>query len=159
VEDGQTAELAAEQLFGTTLIVGYVTPGPDAAIGAMATVGDSGAWILHGDRYEAVLAEKNDPQAVFVSSAVSPLPRIPEKLTPVGFRLPPGAALLVGTDGFGDPLGGGEGQVGRVFAEKLRNPPASRAFAHLLDFSRRTFDDDRTLLAVWANPVDSKVQR
>ena len=157
--EGETAELAAERLFGTTLIVGYVAPGSESAAGAMVTVGDSGAWILDRAHYEAVLAEKSDPRAAFVSSAVSPLPRIPRELAPVAFRLPPGAALLVGTDGFGDPLDGGDGPVGRLFADRLRIPPASIAFAHLLDFSRRTFDDDRTLLAVWANPDDPGTPR
>jgi hypothetical protein len=63
--------------------------------------------------------------------------------------LAPGEVLLVGTDGFGDPLGAGDGAVGALFAGALRVPPPPLGLAHLLDFSRETFDDDRTLVAVW----------
>jgi hypothetical protein len=39
-----------------------------------------------------------------------------------------------------------------MFAEYLATPPPPRALAHLLDFSRETFDDDRTLFALWQQP-------
>jgi hypothetical protein len=67
--------------------------------------------------------------------------------------------LLVGTDGFGDPLGDGDGKVGQLFAEHLKMPPPPRALAHLLDFSRETFDDDRTLLAIWPLPPGQEPPR
>ncbi|MGH3832079.1 MAG: hypothetical protein ACRDRS_16810 [Pseudonocardiaceae bacterium] len=60
-----------------------------------------------------------------------------------------GTVLLVGTDGFGDPLGDGSGLVGDLFREVLASPPPPLGLAHALDFSRETFDDDRTLLVVW----------
>jgi hypothetical protein len=47
--------------------------------------------------------------------------------------------------------------VGQLFAEHLHIPPPALAFAHLLDFSRETFDDDRTLVAVWPLPFDGGV--
>lgn len=143
---------AVEELLATTLVAGYVAPATDGATGAMVQIGDSSAWILADGRYHPVLAQKNDPHAAVISSAVSPLPRVPEGLTPVTFRLLPGMALLVGTDGFGDPLGDGDGKVGHLFAENLCVPPPGRGLAHLLDFSRDTFDDDRTLIVVWPRP-------
>ena len=94
-----------------------------------------------------------------ISSAVSPLPRVPERLAPVEFRLFPGTALLVGTDGFGDPLGDGDGKVGHLFAGHLRTPPPARGLAHLLDFSRDTFDDDRTLVVLWHRPGERGLPR
>jgi hypothetical protein len=115
----------------------------------MIQIGDSGAWVLRGDRYYPVLDQKHDHGAPVISSAVSPLPRIPAPLPVAEFELDPDAVLLVGTDGFGDPLGDGDGQVGQLFTQHLASPPAPRALAHLLDFSRETFDDDRTLLAIW----------
>jgi serine/threonine protein phosphatase PrpC len=112
-------------------------------------IGDSGAWVLHDGHYYPLLEQKNDPDAQIISSAVSPLPRLPARITPTEYRITPGAVLLLGTDGFGDPLGDGDGQVGRLFAKHLSTPPPARGLAHLLDFSRDTFDDDRTLLAIW----------
>lgn len=51
----------------------------------------------------------------------------------------------------GDPLGDGDGRVGALFARHLAVPPTPLRLAHVLDFSHETFDDDRTLVAVWPN--------
>jgi hypothetical protein len=150
---------AVEKLVATTLVAGYVTPAAGEAAGAVVQIGDSSAWILTDGRYHPLLDQKNDPHAQIISSAVSPLPRVPERLAPVEFRLFPGTALLVGTDGFGDPLGDGDGKVGHLFAEHLRTPPPARGLAHLLDFSRDTFDDDRTLVVLWHRPGERGLPR
>jgi Protein phosphatase 2C len=146
-----------EDLLATTLVAGYVQPGPEGAAGAIVQVGDSGAWILRYNRYYPVLGRKNDPNAQVISSAVSSLPRIPEHLTPIEFLLYSDAVLLIGTDGFGDPLGDGEGKIGHLFAEHLRTPLPARGLAHLLDFSRDTFDDDRALIAIWPKANEPEV--
>ena len=125
----------------------------------MIQIGDSGAWILQQGRYHPILAQKNHPDAHVVSSAVSPLPRLPDEIRPVEFGLRPDCVLLVGSDGFGNPLGDGDGKVGHLFAEQLRTPPPAAAFAHLLDFSRETFDDDRTLMAIWIRPLNPAAAR
>jgi hypothetical protein len=148
---------AVEGLLATTLTAGYVRPGLEGATGAIVQVGDSGAWVLHHGRYSPLLGQKNDPHAQVISSEVFPLPRIPEHLMPIEFRLAPDEVLLIGTDGFGDPLGDGEGKIGHLFAEHLQTPPPARGLAHLLDFSRDTFDDDRTLVAVWQKANRLKV--
>ncbi|WP_152646149.1 protein phosphatase 2C domain-containing protein [Streptacidiphilus albus] len=137
------------QLLATTLVAGLATPTSTGLQVAVVRIGDSNAWVLNGGAYEAVW-EPPPPKAQEVaSSAVRPLPYVSSGLTPRGFVLPEHAVLLVGTDGFGGPLGDGVGHVGRFFAERLAAPPPALEFAHLLDFSRETFDDDRTLLAVW----------
>ena len=123
----------------------------------MVQIGDSGGWVFLERRYRPVLQQKNHPHAEILSSAVSPLPRTPARITPVSFQLPPGSVLLAGTDGFGDPLGDGSGMVGQLFAEHLHSPPPTQAFAHLLDFSRETFADDRTLVGVWSLPPEGSV--
>jgi hypothetical protein len=78
-----------------------------------------------------------------------PLPYVPESVEAVVEHLTASEVLLVGTDGFGDPLGDGTGPVGALFARHLAVPPTPLRLAQLLDFSRETFDDDRTLVAVW----------
>jgi serine/threonine protein phosphatase PrpC len=146
---------AVEDLFATTLVAGYLLPDEGGgAAGSMIQIGDSSAWVLHNGRYHSLLDQKHDPQAEVISSAVSPLPRVPTYMAPLDFRLQRDEVLLIGTDGFGDPLGDGDGKVGQLFTGHLTTPPSGRALAHLLDFSRETFDDDRTLVAVWQRPPE-----
>jgi hypothetical protein len=85
------------------------------------------------------------------SSAVVGLPRVPTEVTPVVADVKGDDVLLVATDGIGDPLGTGQGGVGNLFRDVLTKayPPSLIEFAHAVDFSRETFDDDRTLVAVW----------
>ena len=47
------------------------------------------------------------------------------------------------------PLAGGDGRGGPTLARELARPPDVVDFARLLDFSRSTYDDDRSLIAVW----------
>jgi hypothetical protein len=150
---------AVENLLATTLIAGYIAPAPHGAVAVLVQIGDSAAWVLKDGRYYSLLQRKNDPDAEIISSAVSPLPRLPDRITPAEYHLPADAVLLVGSDGFGDPLGDGSGRVGQLFAEHLSAPPPARGFAHLLDFSRDTFDDDRTLLAIWQRRRQPEGQR
>ncbi|MEU1389273.1 MULTISPECIES: protein phosphatase 2C domain-containing protein [unclassified Nonomuraea] len=84
-----------------------------------------------------------------VSASVAALPGVPERPERWSGTLTTGQVLLVGTDGFGDPLGDGDGRVGALFAEHLAAPPSPLWLAHLLDFSGEAFDGDRTLLALW----------
>ncbi|MFF7360220.1 protein phosphatase 2C domain-containing protein [Streptomyces sp. NPDC008125] len=142
----------AERKYATTLVTGVVqVDGYGVPVVTLVQVGDSGAWLLDGGRgsYERLLTTKDSHGAEVLSSAVTPLPRVPTPLRVQKAVLGPASVLLVGTDGFGDALGDGTGSVGALFLRHLRTPPPARGLAHLLDFSRETFDDDRTLLAVW----------
>ncbi|QYC40962.1 hypothetical protein Nocox_16745 [Nonomuraea coxensis DSM 45129] len=138
-----------EELVATTLVAGLARPGGHGAEVSLFRIGDSAAWTLDPARarYRPLFAEKADGD--LVPTSVAALPGVPEPLERWSGRLAPGEVLLVGTDGFGDPLGDGDGQVGALFAEHLTAPPSPLWLAHLLDFSRETFDDDRTLLALW----------
>jgi hypothetical protein len=139
-----------EKRFATTLVAGIVQIPPGG--GARATiiqVGDSSAWLFYHGQFSPVLDHKMAGHPTFVSSGVVPLPRMPDEVRPVEVEVAPDAVLLIGTDGFGDPLGDGTGLVGQLFAKALRSVPPPLGMAHLLDFSRETFDDDRTLVAVW----------
>lgn len=145
LQDGETpAEV--ERRLGTTIVTGVVRRAASGLIATVVRAGDSSAWTLCDSRYVPLFEPKGGET---VSSAVAALPRLPSRITPVEVPLPPGSVLLAGTDGIGDPLGDGTGLVGDLFAGVLASPPPILGFAHAVDFSRDTFDDDRTLLAVW----------
>ncbi|MFD0259968.1 protein phosphatase 2C domain-containing protein [Kitasatospora indigofera] len=139
----------AGRLLATTLVAGVVEATPYGLYVTLVQVGDSAAWVLRDGRYDFPLGRDADDGRAVASAAVQPLPWVPQSVRVHGFELAEPEVLLVGTDGFGGPLGDGTGQVGQLLAGHLARPPAPRALAHLLDFSRETFDDDRTLLAVW----------
>ncbi|RSS05069.1 protein phosphatase 2C domain-containing protein [Streptomyces sp. WAC00469] len=151
-EPDEQDRVQAVRTLATTLVTGTVAPTRDGALQVtLVRAGDSSAWCLHQGRYAPLLHDE-DPGADGVSStAVVALPRIAGQVRPLTRTLPGDAVLLVGTDGFGVPLGDGTGLVGQMFARELTVPPVQPGtLARLLDFSRETFDDDRTLLAVWS---------
>ncbi|WP_326680963.1 protein phosphatase 2C domain-containing protein [Streptomyces sp. NBC_01102] len=149
IAEPQAAEVA--RLYATTLVAGVVRAAGDVLEAEVFRIGDSGAWLL--DRadggYHPMFGGKAVPGTPLVSNEVSPLPLVPDRLETAVGRLAEPWTLLVGTDGFGDPLGEGDGRVGELFARHLASPPPPLWLGHVLDFTRETFDDDRTLLAIW----------
>ena len=148
------AELA-EEMLATTLVCAVVDARDEGKFAAeIVTVGDSSAWQLTSSGYTRLVGGKAEGDGGVSSSAVCGLPRVPRDVQVTQAVLSADDVLLLGTDGFGDPLGGGDGAVGRLFAEVLcPGPPSLTEFGHALDFSRETFDDDRTLVAVWRRPA------
>jgi serine/threonine protein phosphatase PrpC len=140
----------------TTLAVAAVSAGAAGAAGdadgvavQVAAVGDSPAFRLHGKAYDPLVG--SDPtEDGLIGGGVAALPRDARDVLAASAVLGPGDALLLCTDGLALPLAGGEGELGRTLARELANPPDVVDFARLLDFSRSTYDDDRTLVAVWA---------
>jgi serine/threonine protein phosphatase PrpC len=141
-----TADAAADCL-GTTLIAGYILQDAAELTINVARVGDSNSWMLKQDTYYPIFSVKNTDD--LVSSVVSSLPIIPRDISISEASIENNSVLLLGSDGFGDPLGEGDGMVGELFADHLSAAPPPRMFAQLLDFSRETFDDDRTLVGIW----------
>lgn len=142
----------AEQELATTLVCAVIEPtGPRALRAHLVSAGDSVAWLLSAGRFVEILAGKTVPASGVASSAVVGLPRVPTEVTPTVVEVANDDVLLIGTDGIGDPLGTGEGGVGDLFRDVLTGPslPSLIEFAHAVDFSRETFDDDRTLVAIW----------
>lgn len=139
--------------YATTLVLGVAYSGPAGSTVDIGRIGDSGAWLLDlaDGTYQTLFETKTGADVLVVSNEVRPLPQVPDPLPSAAVHPVPGQALLIGTDGFGDPLGDGDGQVGALFAGHLGapEPPSPPWLAHLLDFSRATFDDDRTLLVLW----------
>jgi hypothetical protein len=146
----QSPPATAEDVLGTTLVIAIVIPNGSEATVELVQIGDSEAWLLGpGGRFSPLLAQKTSAGAELMGSAVTGIPREPVIFRHQHAVLAKDHVLLLGTDGFGDPLGDGTGLVGELFARELATIPRPLRFAHLLDFSRETFDDDRTLIAVW----------
>lgn len=141
----------AESRMATTLVCAVVDTSTTAhtATAYIAGVGDSDAWLFQEDKFVRLLGATSSPEDGITSTAVSGLPRVPGRVAAVKVSLPLDGCLLLATDGFGDPLGDGDGMVGQAFSAVLRRPPSLHLLAHTLDFSKETFDDDRTLVAVW----------
>ena len=74
---------------------------------------------------------------------------MPSTIEPVDVELAVGDALVLGTDGFAEPLGDGDGAAGKLFGDALAVPPPMLRLAWLLDFEGEAYDDDRTVVAVW----------
>ncbi|MFC8142975.1 protein phosphatase 2C domain-containing protein [Streptomyces paradoxus] len=144
--------LRTEQLLGTTLTVAIVTPTVDGNADVNAIqAGDSDIWILRDRRYDAITPHAlMETSADHISStAVIGLPRLAEDMRPSHAVLCPDEVLLAGSDGFGSALGEGTGLIGDLFSSELSTVPNQLKMAHMLDFSRDLFDDDRSLIAVW----------
>ncbi|NUR30616.1 MAG: SpoIIE family protein phosphatase [Catenulispora sp.] len=136
-----------ERRLATTVVAAVVDATAAGPRVQVARIGDSAAWYLRGTGFQPIFAGKFS--GVTTSSAVEPLPRVPARIESAELSLGPDGVLLLGTDGIGDPLGDGTGLVGRLLGANLATPPPPLGFAHLVDFGRETFDDDRTLIAVW----------
>jgi serine/threonine protein phosphatase PrpC len=143
----------AEEHLATTLVCAVIEPTSTGGLlrAHLVGVGDSSAWLLTAGRFVELLGAKAVSAEGMSSSAVAGLPRVPADVVPVVVEIGAGDALLIGTDGIGDPLGNGDGGVGNLLRDVLTGAaaPSLIEFAHAVDFSRETFDDDRTLVAVW----------
>lgn len=139
----------ASELLATTLVAGTATPTDRGVEVAAVAVGDSGIWWMAGDRITRVLGGGPARSAHMAARSVEALPRVPANVRPGLFHLVAGTVALIGTHGFGDPVGDGRGAVASLFLDELRAPIPALGFAHLLDFSRGGYDNDRTLIALW----------
>ena len=142
-DGGAGAEEASKSL-ATTLLVATVR-GSEVEV---AAVGDSPAFMLHGRDYDPIVGSPDRVDG-FVGGGVESLPRFSGSSEVARRSLEPGAVLMLCTDGLAMPLAGGDGEVGQALARELARPPDVVDFARLLDFSRSTYDDDRSLIAVW----------
>lgn len=144
-------DVSARKVMSSTAVVFAVGAAAAADGGHPAVVaavaGDSAALLLHGNEWEPLSAVKNDGVEI-ATTAVSPLPG-PVRAAPQARILQPGQALVVITDGLGDPLGSGGGVVGRFLATMWRQPPDILSFAQHVGFYRKSFTDDRTAVAIW----------
>lgn len=146
--------LAAAEFMASTALFAILAVHPNAdgdREAAVLAVGDTSAWILRNREWLAIGKIKNEG-AQIASSATAALPLVPE--SPVADHLLIGSddILVLMTNGVGDPLGNGKGEVGRFLASEWATPPSPLDFAAQVGFARKTFDDDRTVVAIWPNP-------
>jgi hypothetical protein len=142
--DGGAGVEEASGALATTLLVAAVR-GPEVEV---AAVGDSPAFVLRGKDYDPVVGEPEHFDGL-IGGGVDALPRSAGAVQAARCSLDGEAVLLLCTDGLAMPLAGGGGEVGATLARELARPPDVVDFARLLDFSRSTYDDDRSLIAVW----------
>lgn len=149
----QVAErLAATALFALVRV--EPTGTGDRPVHVMA-LGDTSAWLLRPDSRPAwePLHEVKNAGSVVASAATMALPGLPRRpVPPVATTLRAGEVLVLMSDGVGDPLGRGTGDVGEVLADAWRQPPDPFAFTAQVGFQRRSYDDDRTVVAIWPVP-------
>lgn len=141
------------QKMAATIIVGVVglTPDQDGSFPVtVVRLGDASGWLL--DRVDGwiPLGEVKNEGNVIAESATACLPLVPESdPVIVETSLDTGAALFLLTDGVGDPLGSGRGEVGAALQALWTSPPHPIQFAAQVCFGRKTFDDDRAAIGIW----------
>jgi len=142
--DPEAGVEAASDRLATTLLVAAIAGGR----AQVAFVGDSPAFLLADGGFEPVAGDAVAPDQL-LGGGIQALPRTPDAVRSAECALRPGSVLLMCTDGVSLPLADGTGEVGQALARELRRPPDIVDFARLVDFSRSTYDDDRSLVAVW----------
>ena len=150
--DGATTEREIASWMATTALFGVIELNRenDEYPVHLVRVGDCSAWLLRADgSWAPQQAIKNADEEIH-TSATAALPVIGGALPPpVRTALRPGEALVLMSDGVGDPLVDGAGEVGRVLSGAWQRPPRDVDFAAQVGFAKRTYDDDRTVVAVW----------
>lgn len=119
--------------------------------GSGVAIGDSSVVRLSEAGFEFLGGAKSEDPGGLARSEVLPLPYFaPSTIEPFSVDLYADEYLLVGTDGVWDALGGGGGRLGSALGRVLRRAqPSMTEFGHVVDFAKDTFDDDRTLAALW----------
>lgn len=139
------ADSAAAALASTLLVAAV-----DETTVQLAGVGDSPALVLADGAFTRLGGAPEDED--FVGGGVAALPTATSPGWTASRDRCPDEVLLLCTDGLALPLGDGSGEVGEAFAAELADPPQAIDLARMLDFSRKTYDDDRTLVAIWPHP-------
>jgi serine/threonine protein phosphatase PrpC len=149
--EGFTPRQVADHLATTVLYAVVDLQADDGSHSVdLVAVGDTSAWVLRrSGAWEPLQAVKNEGAAVY-SPVVSALPVLSaQPPLPMRTRIDAGDVLVLMSDGIGDALCAGNGDVGRFLAEVWRTPPSPLAFAAQAEFARKSFDDDRTAVAFW----------
>ena len=141
--------------FATTLSVAVIDRRGPSDMLLLVGVGDSPVYMLDRslgvwDRL-APLEESGERSAegAPASTATAALPTDADSVWCVRRQLDPHEAVFVMSDGLGSPLGPGGGDVGDYLAHAWQDPPDPLTMAMQAQFHRRTFNDDRSVVAAW----------
>jgi len=141
------------ELMSSTLITAVVPTEPDGSgrwLSWFAGLGDTSAWLLKADQTWTPLTAVKGAGEEIATSATAAFPHLdPTAVSPQVVDLATGSALVLMSDGVGDPLGDGTGEVGIQLASWWHAPPPLLEFADQVAFARRSFDDDRTAVGIW----------
>lgn len=140
-----------QEHMATTLVVAMVVVGEVDATVSGVSVGDSSAWRLtkHGLHPQTPVKNSGAGPASSTVGAALPAELSRRSLSPFEFSLAANDALLVVSDGIGDPIGDGTTPIARTICAEWADPPSPYRFAEMVNFSARAFDDDRTALGIW----------
>jgi serine/threonine protein phosphatase PrpC len=142
----EPAEVAGQM--SATLLVAVL---PTRSVGSecvvrLARVGDSSAWSLTtAGRWIRHSGGKDG-----VETDVVALPALPiDGPDVIAVSLRPGDRLFLMSDGMGDPLGAGVGEVADFLRTSWESAPSTLAFADQASFVRKSYTDDRTVIGIW----------
>jgi Protein phosphatase 2C len=121
----------------------------DDWVGEVGWIGDSTVWHLDADGQWSCLDCPPDADDTYHATTVTPLPTGDGVPTIRSFRLR-GGALFMMSDGVGNPLRWSR-EVRQTLAGWWTVPPDPLAFAAQVAFARKSHQDDRTVIGIWAD--------
>ncbi|MEU7834750.1 MULTISPECIES: protein phosphatase 2C domain-containing protein [unclassified Nonomuraea] len=123
-----------------------------------AGVGDSLAFRLGGRTrgWEALLVPDASASDGISDNVTWALPSNPDRLRTAVVGWERDDVLCLGTDGFTHALGRGS-PLREELAAEWRTPPDIMTFIRDVDYRRATFNDDRTVVALWPSFHDGRV--
>jgi hypothetical protein len=137
---------------GTTLTMA-VLPAEGEGPAVCAAVGDSPAILVTGGQWQGLVGSRGS----LGGNVTTALPGDPGnvEVQPFGWRA--GDLLVLSSDGFAAGVAGGQTPLAQRLAQTWRTPPSLPEFVREVDFRLSTFDDDRTVVALWAGRHDTAV--
>jgi hypothetical protein len=132
----------------TTAVTMSVGREADDWVGEAGWIGDSTVWHLDADGQWSCFASPPDADDVYHAGTVTPLPTSDGIPATTSFRLR-GGALFMMSDGVGNPLRWSR-EVQETLARWWAVPPDPLVFAAQIAFARKSHQDDRTVIGIWA---------
>jgi hypothetical protein len=144
VSNADLREVATTLTFAIVPLEGVSAPG--VVIGG---VGDSRGYLLNRGSW-TVYPRPTDAEISSTATEALPLDGS-ERLWLGRVSVPHGAAIMLATDGVGNALGDGRGEVAEQLAAWWSAPVEPLTFLSQLQFDRKSHDDDRTAAIIWVS--------
>lgn len=149
-------EVASKMASTATFAICHTAPSlQDGWKVTIASQGDSPVWALSaGGRWRRLAGPKPLGADGLATSKVLALPLLPaERGTHLVTTeiLAPDCTLFLMSDGVGDPLGDADDDVAVTLGQAWARPPLQHQFTAQIGFGRKGWDDDRTVVGIWAD--------